>query len=252
MTPRAFALITHTKLVQITDLHLLALPLERSLGRCAAAWGRTAPAVVIHNAEDRLPRWVHPIIALDSTVDPQVMADHYWDPVRSGPVGRVFAENATSFRDGPRALSALFSHEAHEALIDPQVNLWVPWPGAEPRPDVELALETDDPLQSAYTEYFNGESWAMANFAYPEYFNHAYSDPNQLQRLFESGGQLDESGELRATGAINPDGYIILRDRTTGRVWFEFSSDAGRARALAHDRSPLSRTVRRGVQFEVA
>lgn len=252
MTPRAFGLISHTKLVTAGDLHHLALPLERSLGRCAAAWGRAAPAVVVHKSEDKLPRWVHPLLALDSSVDPQVLADHYWDPLRSGPVGRIFAESAQSFNGGPRALSVLFGHEACEALIDPQINLWVPWPGPDSRPNVDLALENADPLQTAYTEYFDGAPWSMANFVYPEYFERDYSRDDVLMRLFESGGKLDESGELRRAGQIGPDGYIILRDRTTGQVWYEFATEAGRARLLEHDKSPLSRTAKRGVTFAAA
>jgi hypothetical protein len=245
-----FALITETPLVHAGALAKMAPALEQNALHCARAWGLEQPAVSPCSTVDNLPHWAHPIVFVAGGGDAGVLAEHYYDPVRSGPACRVYVDQASGLEGGDYSVSEAASHEIVEALVNPRINLWSPHPL---RPALQLPREVADPVQSAYRITAHGTAWQVSNFVTPYWFDSAFVDPEQRRRLRAAGERFDHLGELTEPGQIGREGYVVLLDPATGRTWLEFGPDGDlAARKRAAIRHPWSRTRRLGIQLTEA
>lgn len=236
-----FALIAETALVQPSQLYMIARAVEKGAKDCAEAWGKEPPAVDVFEARRGLPDGCCPIVFIDDQTELQVLADHYWDPLRLLPAGRVWANRATDLFLGGEALSVLTSHEVDEALVDGPCDGWDPCPG---RPGVKIAREVCDPVQTEYVITTPNGAIAVANFVTPSYLDTSLADFGEAQSFRSAGGRFDFKGELGYAGQIGINGYAILLDET--HVWDEGPTGAfSAAKAYPGKMHPWSRTERR-------
>lgn len=246
MTGFHISLTTHTPSVTTRDLVRLAPALEQSSARCASIWGLSPPAVDVIGPNARPPDGSFPIVFLDDSTDPTLLAVHYYDPIRRGPAARVFVDRASGFNDGSMSVTESASHELVELMVDPGVDLWVQAPG---RADgIEVALENADPVQTHYPFRVGGTDWRMANFVTPHWFRRDLAEGNAADEFLRLGGVFDLSNELTRAGEIGPDGYLILRERR-GQRWRRYTtrSNGDAVDMSASKLHPWSRTSRRGI-----
>lgn len=244
-----FALISETALVKESDLYIIARGVELGARDCALAWDKEPPAIDVFHARRALPDGCCPIVFLDDDSDPLALADHYWDPVRLLPAGRVWAPRALGLTLGSISLAVLTSHEVLEANVDPDCGQWVPCPGR--RLGIKIAREVCDPVQSEYIVDTPNGPVSVANFVTPSYFDSRLADIGAANSYRADGGRFDFKGELTAAGQIGPDGYAILMDET--HVWDEGPYGPFNAREHRADRAHRwARTERRHILGGVA
>jgi hypothetical protein len=131
----------------------------------------------------------------------------YHDRNNSGiPFGFVFLDIIEKFGE---SWTVTLSHEALEAILDPEVNLLVQGPHpAQPNRDVFHWYEACDAVQA---ETYKIDGIEVSNFVLPLYFTG--SD--------EVGGRNDflgrnHNGKTLKSFGINPGGYVGFYDPTTG------------------------------------
>ncbi len=97
-------------------------------------------------------------------------------------------------------------HENKEMRINPDVDLWLPWPG---EPNWMCAKEVCDPVQADWKSvavYFYGRTRTinLSNYVLPNWFVEKSEPP------------YDAFGWCKRPGEIRPGGYLPIRNRTTG------------------------------------
>lgn len=141
-------------------------------------------------------------------------------------------------------------HEIAEAMVDPQVNLWVDRPGV---PGVQMALEIADMTQDTYEIDVDGEKWHVANFVTPAYFESRFLDPAVCARFLASGGRFDWAGRMTHPGQILPTGYAIQRRAKEGGGWSTYpvwgSSTPIAPERIVAKAHPWARSTVRGAKF---
>lgn len=219
---------------------------------CAKAWGKTPPAIFVADKSIDLPPYAHPVVFMDKDGDPGVLADHYYDWGRPGPAARVYVDDASELNSGPYSVSEAASHEIVEALIDPQINLWVDHPRLDMK-GYQMALEIADMVQDTYQIDVPGIGlWLVSNFVYPDYFK-----TMGLYHHSEELTALDHLGTIRVPGEIGPDGYAIIRRPNPNSPGYEYSSEyphgmqvpSFSSRVMVAKSHPMSRTTRRGYDW---
>jgi hypothetical protein len=215
----AFVLIRETNRVSEVDLYRLSRALEINAQHCAAAWGVEPPTIDVVDQLTEVPGFYHPIRFRSHTDDdPGAGAVHYWDPIRQGPAAIVYVDRASGFNSGYSSVAEFASHEVVEALINPRVNLWRPYPHPL-KHGVLVALEVGDPTQSTYNVVTrDGTVWKMTSFVTPAWFDGANHDPER-KKLVMKASRFDHAGELQAPGEVGREGYVILREN--GVIYFE-------------------------------
>ncbi len=223
-----FALITQTVLLTPHELYPLCEALEAGVAPCCEAYGLPRPAAVIHNDPAAIPEDFEPVVFVADDTDPGALAEHF-----PGGASRVYVNRTSALIQGDDSAFNGACHEGCEAPVDPGCDQWRPHPT---RPGVEVALEVCDPLQDSFELDVKGVTYPAANFVLPSWF-----DPNGV-------APFDHAGRLTAPGQVGPQGYVVLRDPTTGDTWLEGPDgalpklSAEKSAKLAH---PMSRTNRR-------
>ncbi|HEX2882216.1 MAG TPA: hypothetical protein VHO25_22000, partial [Polyangiaceae bacterium] len=201
-------LISKTPLVRSRDLFKLSTALEQNASECARAWGLAPPAIEVADSTKGLPKGCNPVFFVDDDGDPGVLAEHFFDPLRGGPAARVYVTAGSGFNRGKNSACEAASHEIVEALVNPRLTLWAPYPG---RPGVIVAVENADPVQTHYQISAGNESWTVSNFVTPAWFDPTLLDETKRKAFLAAGGKFDQSGELKFPGEIGPYGYAITR-----------------------------------------
>jgi len=132
----------------------------------------------------------------------------YHDRNNSGiPFGFVFLDIIEKFGE---SWTVTLSHEALEAILDPEVNLLVQGPHpADPTRDVFHWYEASDAVQA---ETYKIDGIDVSNFVLPLYFTTGD----------ETGGRNDflsraHNGKTLKSFGINPGGYVGFFDPVTGQ-----------------------------------
>lgn len=244
-----FALIQDTKLISSKDLFMLAKAMQVSADRCAQIWGLASVGIVACDSFDSLAKLptCMPVILTEHEADTTALAYHDWDIFRQGVAARVFVDLCSGFNTGDESVAESCSHEVVEALVDPQCNRWVDWPGNK---GLTIALEVADPSQLSYMASVNGTSFQLANFVTPAYFDMSFSTKT-AQQFTAGGGKFDLMGEFTEPGVIGHAGYAVYRN-ANGKEDSRYGSDFGSmsANAMKAKLHPSSRTRRRGVTLE--
>lgn len=240
MTALLFALVSETKAVRPRDLYWVAKGAQVNAAHCAEGWSKEPPVVTVFDSHEKLPRGVRcqPIVVVDESSDPGILAEHYVD-AWWGPVARAYAANASGVLTGDESLSEAICHEVCEALVDPLVNLW---------DDDGYALEVCDATQTTYPVRVWG--WKgmtevpVANFVTMAWFDRSLEDIRTRNTFLAGGGRFDYTSELPGPFAIGPYGYAIWRGpHGVETLWGARRSLSARRRAaVAH---PWSRTMTR-------
>ena len=131
----------------------------------------------------------------------------YHEKNNSGiPFGFVFLDIIEQFHE---SWTVTLSHEALEAILDPEVNLLVQGPHpADPTRDVFHWYEASDAVQA---ETYKIDDVEVSNFVLPLYFTGGD----------ETGGRNDflgrsHNGQTLKSFGINPGGYVGFYDPVTG------------------------------------
>lgn len=102
------------------------------------------------------------------------------------------------------SVSAVLSHEALEAKLDPNVNLWADGPVAfEGVAYASVAYESSDPVQAGA---YSSHGVLLSNFVGPSYF-----DRQNLRGGSKGPARYDWMGQLTAPLSVAPGGYLIVR-----------------------------------------
>ena len=243
------ALVRETTLVSHQEMNVMARALDAQLADVGAVWGREPMAVVVYDTHRSLPRGVQcwPIVLADDAKQLDALAIHYADPYWYA-AARVFCGGASGVFEGENSISEATSHEAVEMMLDPLCNLWVDGPLVDA--GSAYALEIADPVQTHYDVEVKEWFWSrhktkvrLANWVYPAWF-----DEGSVKR---HGVQYDHQAELARPFSVGPWGYMIVRDRTSGRVTPVWASQYSALYALSDYRRATkqhlwARTVRRG------
>lgn len=215
-----FALVTQTERVRTEQLYSMAKALEVNAIECANVWGKATPAIVVIDDVKHLPNSCHPVIFMDEHVNKDYLAVHSWDWWRQGPAASVFVAHTSGVVTGRYSACEAASHEIVEAIVNPEVNLWV---DHGERPGVQMALEVADMVQDHYYIGVDGAQFPVSNFVTPAYFRKDLLDPTAAE-AFLSGSTFDRLGTLKKPFAIGPEGYAILRSSLTNNRWSEYGS----------------------------
>lgn len=114
-------------------------------------------------------------------------------------VGRdIIMGNGGTVTKGQNSISAAFSHEVLEALIDPGCDFFGDW-----RDGVTcVCLEICDPVEDGNYEVSDGQNIVtVSNFVHREWF-----------RAGSSAKRFDHLGVLSAPLTLSPGGYVALRN----------------------------------------
>lgn len=223
-----FAAITQTKFIAPHELYPLCEAIEAAAAPCCDAYGLERIAVVIHDDPAAVPKDVQPMVFVADDTDPGAVAAHF-----PGGYSRVHVDRTSALIVGDDSAFNGACHEADEARVDVNCDQWVPHPT---RPGVEVALEVSDPVQDSFEITIKGVTYSAANFVLPSWWKSDGTEP------------FDHAGRLSAPGQVGPNGYLVLRNPTTGETWLEgadgqpYQMSATKALKLSH---PMSRTNRR-------
>lgn len=237
-----FCFISATRLVEPSDLYVLARRIEINAAHCASVWGFDPPAIEVFADERKLPDGCVPVVFYESVKDGNgALADHDWSVQRHMPAARVMVGAASGLLDGDYSVSESASHEVLEACVDPACDLWLPLPG---RHGVEVAKEACDTVQD---DYRINEA-RCANFVTPDYFRESLASPEAAAAFLAAGGKFDWLGTLKRAGDVGPEGYLLLRQGE--RTWTEAAGGAMAARKRPGAMDPWARTERRIAQTD--
>jgi hypothetical protein len=154
------------------------------------------------------------------------------------PFGFVFLDIIEKYGEN---WTVTLSHEALEAILDPEVNLLAKGPHpTDPGRDVFHWYEACDAVQA---ETYQIDHIDVSNFVLPLYF----TEDNELGSRNDFLGRSYNGQTLKSFG-VNPGGYIGFFDPTTGSTdTFSMKGDAIAARRLEFKK--LAKEARRAVRY---
>ncbi len=172
-----------------------------------------------------------PLVIFDDAEQAGILGFH--DETPDGRIyARVFAQPILDaggmILHGDLSVAVTCSHEALEALIDPNIQLWADDDGA-----VAWALEVADPVEAggyAVPSYAGG-AW-VSNFVFPAFFDSR-----------DSTGPYDQLGELEKPFTLDDGGYAItIREGAVSEI---FGDHHARWRQSETRQHPAARSYRR-------
>lgn len=187
------AIVNKSKRLDDGFLSFAAKACDAQVIECAAAWNVSPTPVAFYRDEANLPVRDCRIMALVDDIDAPG-ARGYHDDALGIIYGRVLVQDMNG-------TSTTLSHECLEELVDPTCDKWRPMPDGR-----STALEVCDAVEAdtyAVRTEIMGEtrSIVLSNFLLPKWFDPAAT------------GNFDRMGLLTAPFAMNPGGYLIVRDR---------------------------------------
>jgi hypothetical protein len=200
--------------------------------------------VRFYRREKDVPEDVLLLVLLQDADDAEALGYHDETP-QGRRYGRVFTrpildDEAGSVHTTPYSVSTILSHEAIEAFVDPDCNVW-----AEGKPGEMYAYEACDPVQEdAYRMVVDGRRLHVSNFVLPTWFDLEYP----------RGTRFDYMRRVQRPFSMTPGGYVIFWNGGPSEriLW-------GRRTRLSHRHGPknhpAARSYRRTdgrVRFESA
>jgi hypothetical protein len=241
-----FCLIAATTLVKPSELYRMKPALEANARHLSQAYMLDDDPIAIEviDRESALPKGCNPVVFVDDGADSATLAQHWFDPLRDVPAARVMVQNTSGLNAGSYSACEAACHEILEARMNRKVATWMDHPR---RGGIQVAYEVADPTQDHYSVRVGNTDWQVANFVTPFWWMRTLPlDLATIERDFGYG--VDWCKRLRHQGEIGPEGYAVLRERTSPngrwRQWSEGSNGpiGQNSRQLAHKQHLASRT----------
>lgn len=231
-----FVITNASTLCSDADVQTITSAVAAQLVDVAGSWGREVPGVDFAAQADYAgANFDVGIVVLDDSDQAGALGYHSTDPA-GRPYARVFARDSISGLTGvgPSTLNGVqeswlvlecvaqvISHEAIEALIDPDANDW-----ADEGNGSEICLEGADPVESSsyIVQAPDGRSVTLSDYVLPAWFNPGATE-----------GPYDRLGQVTGPFQLAVGGYAI--EQAEGQAQAVFGADMAHWRRKQHERA---------------